>query len=73
LPPAPAGAPAKPLIARDLSAAEKAHAEQVCKAAGVTNEALLDDCVLDTTVLKDDDAVKIFTKIAAPKRVITLK
>ena len=31
LPPAPAGAPAKPLTARDLSAAEKAHAEQVCQ------------------------------------------
>jgi hypothetical protein len=73
LPPAPAGAPAKPLTARDLPAAEKAHAEQVCKAAGVKNEALLDDCVLDTTVLKDDDAVKVFTKIAAPKLVITLK
>lgn len=70
LPPAPVGAPAKPLTAEDLSPADKAHAIQVCKAAGITNEALLDDCVLDTTVLKDDDAVKVFTKIAPPKLVI---
>jgi hypothetical protein len=70
LPPAPVGAPAKPLTADDLSTADKARAEQVCKAAGVTNEALLDDCVLDTAVLKDDDAVKVFTKVAPPKLVI---
>ena len=70
LPPAQVGAPEKPLTAKDLAPADKAHAIQVCKAAGVTNEALLDDCVLDTTVLKDDAAVKIFTKVAAPKIVI---
>jgi hypothetical protein len=70
LPPAQTGAPKKPLIAADLTPADKAHAIAVCKAAGVTNEALLDDCVLDTTVLKDDAAVKIFTKIAPPKFVI---
>jgi hypothetical protein len=70
LPPAPVGAPAKPLVAKDLSPADKAHAIQVCKAAGVTNEALLDDCILDTTVLKDDDAVKVFTKVLPPKLVI---
>ncbi len=70
LPPAPKGAPAKPLTAADLSPADKAHAIQVCKAAGITNEALLDDCVLDTTVLKDDYAVKVFTKLIPPKLVI---
>ena len=70
LPPAQVGAPAKPLTAKDLTPADKAHAITVCKAAGVTNKALLDDCILDTTVLKDDAAVKIFTKVAAPKFVI---
>jgi hypothetical protein len=33
---------------------------------------LLDDCVLNTTVLKDDEAVKVFTKVAPPKLVIKL-
>jgi hypothetical protein len=70
LPRALVGAPAKPLVAKDLSPADKAHAIQVCKAAGVTNEALLDDCILDTTVLKDDNAVKVFTKVLPPKLVI---
>jgi hypothetical protein len=70
LSPAKTGAPEKPLTARDLTPADKAHATEVCKAAGITNESLLDDCVLDTTVLKDDAAVKIFTKIAPPRLVI---
>jgi len=70
LPPAQTGAPEKPLTAADLAPADKAHATQVCKAAGVTNEALLNDCVLDTTVLKDDLAARIFTKVAPPKLVI---
>jgi hypothetical protein len=70
LPPAQVGAPKKPLTAKDLTPADKAHAVEVCKAAGIKNEALLDDCVLDTTVLKDDAAVKIFTKVAPPKVVI---
>jgi hypothetical protein len=70
LPPAPVGAPAKPLTAAHLSPAAKAHAITVCKAAGITNVALLDDCILDTTVLKDDDAVKVFTRIAPPRLVI---
>jgi hypothetical protein len=70
LPPAQVGAPKKPLTAQDLSPADKVHATTVCKAAGVTNEALLDDCILDTTVLRDDAAVKIFTKVAPPKFVI---
>lgn len=70
LPPAQIGAPKKPLIAADLDPTDKAHAVEACHAAGVTNEALLDDCVLDTTVLKDDAAVRIFTKVAPPKLVI---
>jgi len=70
LPPARIGAPEKPLTAQDLAPADKAHATAVCKAAGIRNAALLDDCILDTTVLKDDAAVKIFTKVAPPRLVI---
>jgi hypothetical protein len=64
------GIPTKPFFATDLSPAAAEHATAVCKAAGVTNPALLDDCILDTTVLKDDVAVRIFTRIAPPKLVI---
>jgi hypothetical protein len=70
LPPAAVGAPAKPLTAEDLTPADKAHAIQVCTAKGITHEALLADCVLDTTVLKDDDAVEVFRKIAPPRVLI---
>ncbi len=70
LPPAIIGIPLKPLTAADLNPAEKAHALAACKTAGVTNAALLDDCVLDTTVLKNDLAVRVFTKITPPKFVI---
>lgn len=70
LPPAIIGVPLRPLTARELDPAAKAHATEVCNAAGVKNEALLEDCILDTTVLKNDLAVKVFTKIRAPRLVI---
>jgi len=64
------GVPTKPFFASDLSPAAAAHAKTVCKAAGITNPSLLDDCILDTTVLNDDAAVKIYTKIRPPKLII---
>ena len=62
LPPAQVGSAEMPLTAKDLAPADEAHAVRVCTAAGVTKEALLDDFKFDTTVLKDDAAVRIFTK-----------
>jgi hypothetical protein len=41
-----------------------------CKAAGIVNQDLLKDCTLDTTVLHDDAAVKVFTTEHEPIRVI---
>jgi hypothetical protein len=65
-----AGNPATPIFAQDLTSDQKAHALAACKAAGIVNQDLLDDCTLDTTVLHDDVAVKAFTKVNAPIRVI---
>ncbi|MGC2077281.1 MAG: hypothetical protein WA728_14830 [Xanthobacteraceae bacterium] len=65
-----AGNPDKPIFAQDLTSAQKAHAVAACKAAGIVNQDLLNDCTLDTTVLHDDVAVKAFTKVHAPIRVI---
>jgi hypothetical protein len=65
-----AGNPDAPIFAQDLTSDQKAHALAACKAAGIVNQDLLDDCTLDTTVLHDDVAVNAFTKVHAPIRVI---
>lgn len=67
---ATAGNPNAPIFAQDLTSEQKAHALAACKAAGIVNQDLLDDCTLDTTVLHDDVAVNAFTKVHAPIRVI---
>ncbi|MGB6964146.1 MAG: hypothetical protein WBD90_06580 [Xanthobacteraceae bacterium] len=65
-----AGNPDTPIFARDLISDQKAHALAACRAAGIVNQDLLDDCTLDTTVLHDDVAVNALTKVHAPIRVI---
>ncbi|MGD0366538.1 MAG: hypothetical protein ABSA94_03715 [Acidobacteriaceae bacterium] len=62
--------PSKPLFAQDLTPAQKAHALAACKAAGIVNQDLLNDCTLDTTVLHDDAAVKVFTTVHEPIHVL---
>jgi hypothetical protein len=39
--------PARPLTVNDLSADERTQATAMCKAAGVTDQTLLNDCILD--------------------------
>jgi hypothetical protein len=58
--------PTKPLYAPDLDPAGSSHAMKVCKAAGVVDPALLDDCVLDVTVLKDDKAAETYRTSRVP-------
>jgi hypothetical protein len=65
-----AGNPSKPLFAQDLTPAQAAHALAACKAAGIVNHDLLNDCTLDTTVLHDDAAVKVFTTVHEPIHVL---
>jgi type II secretory pathway pseudopilin PulG len=64
------GIPAKAFYASDLTRGQAAHAREVCKAAGITNRTFLDSCILDTTVLHDDTAVKVFVDLPLPRHVI---
>ncbi|MFZ3323198.1 MAG: VWD domain-containing protein [Usitatibacter sp.] len=64
------GIPTKPFYASDLTREKSARALAACKAAGVKNAALLDSCVLDTTVLGDRAAVKAFVGLGAPRYVV---
>ena len=65
------GIPTKPFHANDLTRKEAARARAACGAAGVKNPGLLDSCILDTTVLNDEAAVKVFVGMPAPRQVIT--
>jgi hypothetical protein len=64
------GIPTKPFYASDLNRDEAAHALAACKTAGVKNSALLDSCTLDTAVLNDEKAVKVFVHLPPPLHVI---
>jgi hypothetical protein len=62
--------PTRPFFAADLTPAQSAHAIEVCRAAGITNQELLESCTLDTAVLNNDRAVKVFTLTRAPIHII---
>jgi hypothetical protein len=64
------GVAAKPFYSTDLTAQQAAHARTVCEAAGIKNATLLDSCILDTTVLHDDTAAKVFVALPLPRHVI---
>jgi hypothetical protein len=64
------GIPTKPFYASDLTRKEAARALAACKAAGIKNPTLLDSCTLDTTVLNDETAVKVFVQLPPPRHVI---
>lgn len=64
------GIPAKPFYSSDLTREQAAHARAACEAAGIKNRTLLDSCILDTTVLHDDTAVKVFVTLEPPRHVI---
>lgn len=56
------GIPDKPFYASDLDPQVYARNRAICTAAGVTTPALLDDCTLDTTVLNDKTAARVFVR-----------
>lgn len=64
------GVAAKPFYSTDLTTQQAAYARTICEAAGIKNATLLDSCILDTTVLHDDTAVKIFVTLPLPRHVI---
>jgi hypothetical protein len=53
-------APSQPFFAKNLDPAAEARARAACTKAGVTHADLLEDCVLDRTVLNDEKATKVF-------------
>jgi len=62
------GIPEKPFFVNDLEPKVAAHAIKTCKKAGITNQALLEACALDTVVLNDDNTpVKAFVKAIVPR------
>jgi len=64
------GIPTEPFFASDLDPKVAATALTACKAAGITVQALLDSCTLDTAVLNDKAAVKVFIHALPPRNVI---
>lgn len=63
----PFALPTQPFYAKDLTAAQQEHGRSVCKAAGVTDEVLLQQCVLDVTVIGNDQAADVFAHLPPPK------
>jgi hypothetical protein len=64
----PGGPPQKTFYASDLSPEERDRAEKVCRAANITDPALLDACEIDVTVL-GPEAAKAFVGMAPPAAV----
>lgn len=64
------GIPDKPFYAADLDAAQSAQARATCTAAGVTQPALLEACMLDTAVLGDATPAKVFVAARIPVHLI---
>jgi len=64
------GIPSKPFFAQDLAPAQAAKALATCKAAGITNQALLDSCTLDTAVLNNEKAAKVFMIVRQPIHIV---
>jgi hypothetical protein len=54
------GIPSRPFYARDLPPEAAARARAVCEREGVRDKELFDDCVLDTAVLNDKAAARVY-------------
>lgn len=64
------GIPAKPFFASDLDPQEAERIRAICTAAGVTAQAHIDSCTLDTAVLGDEKAVQVFVHAVTPRAVL---
>ncbi len=64
------GIPEKLFYAKDLDPATFKRAQATCTAAGLKEETALEDCTLDTAVLGDEIAAKVFVHARAPIHVI---
>ena len=64
------GAPATLFYASDIDPQLAGPALAACKAAGITNQDLLNACTLDTVVLNDKTAIKVFVHAIPPIHLI---
>lgn len=64
------GTPSKPFYATHLNPQAYARARATCKGAGVKSQNLLDACILDTAVLENEEAARVFVHAARPRMVI---
>lgn len=64
------GIPDKLFFANHLNPQDRARALAICKAARITNKTLLDACTLDTVVLNDEAAARVFVHAPPPRAVI---
>jgi hypothetical protein len=64
------GIPAKPFYSTGLTATQAARARAICQAAGVKGATFLDSCMIDTAVLNDEKAAKVFVHLPVPIHVI---
>jgi hypothetical protein len=66
------GFPKKPMSLADLTAAQRADAERKCRAAGTTEQPMLDDCILDVAASGDStfglDAATLQAARRVPER-----
>jgi hypothetical protein len=65
-----AGIPSSLFFATHLNPQEFAHARRICVANHITNKTLLDACTLDTAVLNDEAAAKVFVTTRPPLHVV---
>lgn len=68
-----AGIPERPFYANDLNRKDYNRARSSCVGAGVTEQALLDACILDTVVLGDKAATEAFVRANPPRHVLQLR
>jgi hypothetical protein len=66
------GNPEKPFYANDLNPKDYKQARAICMEAGVKEPVLLDACTLDTAVLGDKAAARVFVRANPPRAVVQL-
>jgi hypothetical protein len=64
------GNPGKPFYANDLNPRDGERARAVCVAAGIKEQTLLEACTLDTAVLGNRTAAKVFARAKPPRAVL---
>jgi hypothetical protein len=64
------GNPGRPFYAADLPPKDRERARATCVAAGVKDQTLLEACTLDTAVLGNRTAAKVFARATPPRAVL---